>query len=747
MLPSVLDYLEYDIPSLKGCLFREPCVGQKIRANPNFNAYYQAQAVCEACEWSDVLDQLTTPLPLTFKILSTQGIESRSLWNSFEKSLMEIVQRAESLSRQELGDDRYIALGAVAPQMQRVSGVWPEQDWTEIAAPRGSPWHMPSALRDSLLLGESMGVVRIQELASTLPVLIADEAVSIVLDLCAGPGSDSLGIMERSRQPNHTVLVANEVDTHRASSLCSRFQRHLCVAGRSIVTRMDAANFPHLRCAEPPRRFTEPHAEEPTTDDTANGPSCTSSHADELMHALRHYRCKRVQSIRIADSTNLWWGLRKARVDLVLTDVPCSADGMLRKRPELWSSWSVAHGLALFAKQLAILRRGLALVAQGGQVIYSTSTLDPVQNEAVVAAALHLHNMNETHPVHVECVKDKLPAELLSALRPGQQSWRVPAPAFADANPQLFSSWAEVPAELQAKAGGSLRPEMFPEFSGNIASECRNCIRVLPSKHINSSAFFAASIRKMGPASATRDKITFAPRTHNICRSATQNVNGLHPTKGCILKFYGLHADQDEAALRGVSRFPLERMALPPGSKDTILLLEEPRVGALQDQKDLNTLGGGAPLLHRVTGGASGAGKFFDGEPRGATFVWRPSAEGVDLLGRCCTRRLVALPLTLLKHFLLDRQIPLRQAAIPESCFVGCKMWGDNVRDSIVPGGVIVGLAAGTRAQLCRPPFFAALLSSHTLQLASKLDGDALRLHVDVLDEVSKQHDEFESSV
>ena len=72
----------------------------------------------------------------------------------------------------------------------------------------------------------------------------------------------------------------------------------------------------------------------------------------------------------------------------MLCDVPCSGDGTLRKNPDIWDSWQPRASASMFPLQLAILTRGLQLLRPGGYLVYSTCSLSPIENEAVLAAAL-----------------------------------------------------------------------------------------------------------------------------------------------------------------------------------------------------------------------------------------------------------------------------------------------------------------------------------------------------------------------
>ena len=74
--------------------------------------------------------------------------------------------------------------------------------------------------------------------------------------------------------------------------------------------------------------------------------------------------------------------------DRILVDVPCTGSGTTRKNPEVWGKWLPSGARSLHDLQVALLSRAVTLVKPGGRVVYATCSLDPVEDEAVVAGVL-----------------------------------------------------------------------------------------------------------------------------------------------------------------------------------------------------------------------------------------------------------------------------------------------------------------------------------------------------------------------
>jgi len=85
-------------------------------------------------------------------------------------------------------------------------------------------------------------------------------------------------------------------------------------------------------------------------------------------------------------------GNERFQYDKVLADVPCTGDGAVRKLPVKWEKWTTNDGFGIHSLQVQLLLRALALCKVGGQVLYSTCSINPVEDEAVVCEVMRRVN-------------------------------------------------------------------------------------------------------------------------------------------------------------------------------------------------------------------------------------------------------------------------------------------------------------------------------------------------------------------
>lgn len=105
--------------------------------------------------------------------------------------------------------------------------------------------------------------------------------------------------------------------------------------------------------------------------------------------------------VQLADAVQL---RANPTYDLILADVPCSGTGTLGRNPEIRHRLQPADLARHHDRQCAILRG--ALRAGTGRVIYSTCSLEPEENSAVIAKVLsEAHNW---HQIPVSEVLDEL---------------------------------------------------------------------------------------------------------------------------------------------------------------------------------------------------------------------------------------------------------------------------------------------------------------------------------------------------
>lgn len=72
--------------------------------------------------------------------------------------------------------------------------------------------------------------------------------------------------------------------------------------------------------------------------------------------------------------------------DAAIVDVPCSNTGVLGRRPEVRWRLSTADFEELIRLQTRLLFTAIERVKPGGVVVYSTCSIEPDENEGVIAA-------------------------------------------------------------------------------------------------------------------------------------------------------------------------------------------------------------------------------------------------------------------------------------------------------------------------------------------------------------------------
>ncbi|KAK4686597.1 hypothetical protein P7C73_g3530, partial [Tremellales sp. Uapishka_1] len=305
------------------------------------------------------------------------------------------------------------------------------------------------------LVGETeVGNLSRQEAVSMIPPLLMDvEPHHQCLDMCAAPGSKTAQIME-ALNPHHTtstgLLIANDSDYKRTHMLVHQTGRMPSVG--LMVTNLDASMYPN---------------------------------------------------ISLGNNKSLSF-------DRILADVPCSGDGTLRKNSDIWQKWGAADGNSLHSLQLRILERAMSMLKPGGRLVYSTCSFNPIENEAVVAAALRYHPGD----FKLVDVSDRLPN---LKRREGMTTWKVATqPESADRKMRFYESFKDYREAVDNNE------EREKDKSKGLASTCwpdeknselglEKCLRLLPHDQ-DTGGFFVCVLEKAGPRSSSSSATPNPPK-------------------------------------------------------------------------------------------------------------------------------------------------------------------------------------------------------------------------------------------
>ena len=159
----------------------------------------------------------------------------------------------------------------------------------------------------------------------------------------------------------------------------------------------------------------------------------------------------------------------KTGFDKILVDAPCTGSATTRKNPDVWKKWLPSGGRSLHKLQLELLVKAINLTKPGGRIVYSTCSLDPVENEAVISEILRLDN-----GVSLTSVSDilvNLPG------RNGMTDW-----------PQI-DDCGRISKSLECV------DSMLAPTKNSIKKELRKCLRIW-NDDVEAGGFFVAVLKK-----------------------------------------------------------------------------------------------------------------------------------------------------------------------------------------------------------------------------------------------------------
>ena len=332
--------------------------------SPQMRAYYEAQKIFEEEEWPAFLAAARANLPTTFRIspVVTFADEMKKTMRSHFEDL-----KIEEIAKEmDEGDERL--------QPPQPIPWYPDELAWGMSISKKALKKTPALekFHKYLVAETETGNITRQEAVSMIPPLFMDvEPHHRVLDMCAAPGSKTSQCLEflhakcGANGVPTGVVIANDADLDRCSMLTHQMKR--INSPSLIVLHHEAQNIPMLW--------------------QKHGEGATQTR-------------------------------KPMRYDRILCDVPCSGDGTMRKNVDVWKKWSPAQGQGLHKTQLMILSRAVELCEIGGIVVYSTCSMNPIENESVVAAALGKYR----HCLELEDTSSVCPALIR---RPGLHTWKV----------------------------------------------------------------------------------------------------------------------------------------------------------------------------------------------------------------------------------------------------------------------------------------------------------------------------------
>lgn len=151
--------------------------------------------------------------------------------------------------------------------------------------------------------------------------------------------------------------------------------------------------------------------------------------------------------------------------DLIILDAPCSGEGMFRKQPDAMGYWSLDYPAQCAALQREILEDAVKMLANGGELVYSTCTWAPEENEEIVAWLL-----------------DEFPLELVDIPKLNGMTPGIDYPETARMYPHHFKGEGQFVAKFRF-VGEHKLPKLKPVRS-NLTADQRSLWQIFQKEHL-----------------------------------------------------------------------------------------------------------------------------------------------------------------------------------------------------------------------------------------------------------------------
>jgi len=308
------------------------------------------------------------------------------------------------------------------------------------------------------------------------PLLMDIEPHHVVLDMCAAPGSKTAQLVEMIHSGEEAAVSAASAGTGSAET-----NREGEMGGRAtgLVIANDADYKRSHMLIHQTKRLNSPNLIVTNHDATMYPSLLVSNPKDEVRQYLKY--------------------------DRILADVPCSGDGTARKNYNVWKDWNPHGAFNLHAIQVRILLRGLQMLKVGGRLVYSTCSMNPIENEAVIQTAIR--RCGGLDKVEIVDVSDQLPQ---LKRKPGLKGgWRV-----MDKDQLWYSTYNDILTDDEGKEArvGRITKSMFPSEDGKAEDDptripLERCVRVYPHLQ-DTGGFFITVLRKKEEIRAIEPEVT-----------------------------------------------------------------------------------------------------------------------------------------------------------------------------------------------------------------------------------------------